>query len=196
MQVKAQNPINFLNEKSTSPFIEVYFAINHLKNLYRQGWLKKGIPTQKCESVADHIFGVTVLVMIFADIFYPELDIGKLLKMSIIHDLGEIFAGDITPEDKISSVEKYNLEKASITRLFKGTQVGNEYLRLWTEYENGKSLEAQLIQQIDKLEMVYQAVIYGLDESKKLDDFYTSFRDNSLFPELTHIFNILEGYHR
>ena len=41
-------------------------------DLYRQGWLKRGIPPQACESVAEHTLGVAVLTWWLADAFYPH----------------------------------------------------------------------------------------------------------------------------
>lgn len=194
MQVKTQNPINLLNDKSESPYIALYFALNHLKNLYRQGWLLKGIQQNKCESVAEHTFGVAVLAMVLADHYYPGLDKLKLLKMSLIHDLGEIYAGDFTPDDRKIRHEKFQLEKDSIIKLFKDTPLCDEYLLLWTEYEDGKSPEAQLVHLIDKLEMVYQATIYGFQGEQNLEEFFKPLNENPLFPELIQIYKILESY--
>jgi putative hydrolase of HD superfamily len=194
MQVKAQNPILFLNDKTESPYIGIYFALNHLKNLYRQGWLLKGIQPMLCESVAEHTFGVAVLAMLLADHYYPDLDKLKLLQMSLIHDLGEIYAGDFTPDDRIEKNEKFHLEKDSIKRLFKDTPLCEEYLNLWIEYEDGQSPEAQLIHLIDKLEMVYQATIYGFQGEQNLEEFYKPLIENPLFPELIQIYKILKDY--
>ncbi|KPL08173.1 hypothetical protein AMJ86_01710 [bacterium SM23_57] len=179
--------------KINSPLVEVCFTIFRLKQLYRRGWLRSGIPQDRCESVADHILGVTMLAMIYADIYHPDLDQVKLLRMALIHDIGEIFAGDITPDDPISKGEKYILEKASITRIFSPLQLEREYLKIWEEYERGDSPEALLIRQIDKLEMVIQAIIYEKQENINLNEFYHSARSYLSDPLMIDIFTRLEN---
>jgi putative hydrolase of HD superfamily len=174
MKSKAENPENFLNKLKTHPLIGVYFAINHLKHLYRQGWLIQGISPEKCESVADHSFGVAILAMILADSEYPTLDQTKLLKMALIHDIGEIDPGDIIPHGNINNKEKYILERDTIIRVFGQLGFGEIYVDIWEEFETGKSPEAQFIRQIDKLEMVFQASIYEHLEYGSLEEFYYS----------------------
>ena len=89
-------------------------SLPQLKQLYRQGWLKRGVPPERCESVAEHTLGVAVLVMLLADTRFPELDAQKVLRMALLHDFGEIDAGDFTPIDGISLQEKHRLEKESV----------------------------------------------------------------------------------
>jgi putative hydrolase of HD superfamily len=193
MDIKSQIPFDPNILKINSPLVEVCFTIFRLKQLYRRGWLRSGIPQDRCESVADHILGVTMLAMIYADIYHPDLDQVKLLRMALIHDIGEIFAGDITPDDPISKGEKYILEKASITRIFSPLQLEREYLKIWEEYERGDSPEALLIWQIDKLEMVIQAIIYEKQENINLNEFYHSARSYLSDPLMIDIFTRLEN---
>jgi len=193
MESKDQNPIALLNKQNVTPLIEICYTLSYLKSLYRQGWLQKGITPIKCESVADHIFGVISLTMIFADYYHIDLDMIKLFRMAVIHDVSEIFSGDITPYDHISKDEKYNLEKASIVRLFKSIHLEIEYLKIWEEFERGVSREAQFIQQIDKLEMIVQASIYENQESIDLGEFFRSTRESFSNSKIIEIFAELEN---
>ncbi len=54
------------------PLIQAYFELNHLKQLYRQGWLRVGIPPERCESVAEHSLGVALLCLFIADCVVPR----------------------------------------------------------------------------------------------------------------------------
>ena len=110
MRTKNRNPALLLEGKKVDPIIEFYFELNHLKQLFRQGWLLKGIPVDKCESVADHLFGTSILTLIIADNHFETLNTVKLLKMVLIHELGEIYLGDITPHDHISKEMKHEWE--------------------------------------------------------------------------------------
>lgn len=174
MQSKAENPIHRLNEKDLHPILRAYFEFNHLKQLYRQGWLKRGISRERCESVAEHSLGVALLALWLAEAYFPDLDSGKVIRIALIHDFGEIYAGDIIPEDGVPEQEKYHLEEDSVRRVFEALPNGEEYIALWYEYEGGASPEARFVRQIDRLEMGLQAKVYELQGYSSLDEFYQS----------------------
>ena len=85
MKTKNRNPALLLKGKKVDPIIEFYFEFNHLKQLFRQGWLLNGLTQNQCESVADHLYGVTILCLIIGENYFPTLDIKKLLEMSLVH---------------------------------------------------------------------------------------------------------------
>jgi len=192
MKTKASNPATLLSKTST-PITEAFFAISHLKQLFRQGWLHHGIPLERCESVSEHTFGVALLAMILSGAYFPDLDQGKLLQMALIHDLGEIYAGDIVPGAGITSDEKYQLEKEAVSRIFRRIPNGGKLLSLWEEFETGESSESHFIRQIDKLEMVFQASIYENQLGVDLEDFFKSAGRVLESKELQIIFDELEN---
>ena len=135
MQTKDTNPSRHLQGKEASAIIELYFDLCHLKQIYRQGWLQHGISPLRCESVADHSFGVAMLVMFLADQYAPELDMAKLLRLSLLHDFGEIDAGDVTPNWMKSKAER----RRRVFPLFRAT-------RLWAALPNsGRMVKLFLI---------------------------------------------------
>ena len=87
MQTKAANPIDLVPQGTIPSFVTVYFEINHLKQLYRQGWLQAGILENRCESFASHSFGSAVLALFIADTFFPELDLCKVVRLILFHGL-------------------------------------------------------------------------------------------------------------
>jgi len=176
MIIKNQNPHKFVEGKNLDPIIEIYFQINHLKHLLRQGWLLRGIPEEKCESVGDHCFAVALFGMLIAKKYFPELDMAKVIKMSLVHELGEIDNGDFTPFDKISKGEKHAKEKKSIEKIFSRFPEEKEYLDLWEEFEENKSPEAKFVKQVDRLEMAFQASVYSKQYGKDLSEFIDSAR--------------------
>jgi putative hydrolase of HD superfamily len=192
-ETKAPNPISNLNSNNISPFIRIYFEVNHLKQLYRQGWLARGIPTEHCESVAEHTFAVAVLAMLLADSFFQELNIAKVVRMALIHDIGEVYAGDIIPSNHISSAEKHRLELDSITKIFTNLPNGSDYITLWQEFECCSSPEAKFVRQIDKLEMAMQASVYQHQKFENLKEFFNSARPDISSPELHSILKELEN---
>mgnify|MGYP001823794677 CR=1 FL=1 len=193
IKTKALNPISTLKSSNISPFIRVYFELNHLKQLYRQGWLLRGIPTENCESVAEHTFAVAVLAMILADSYFPELNIVTIVRMALIHDFGEVYVGDIIPSDQISSAEKHNLEQDSITKILAHLPNGRDYIKLWEEFEYCNSPEAQFVRQIDKLEMALQASVYEHQKFGNLAEFFISARSEISSSEINSILKELEN---
>ncbi|GAB1539293.1 HD domain-containing protein [Scytonema sp. NUACC21] len=192
MQSKAPLPIHFLNNKKTLPIIEAYFEFNHLKQLYRQGWLKHGIAPERCESVAEHSFCVALLALFLGNIYEPNLDTVKALRMALIHDLGEIYAGDFTPSDNIEKSQKYQLERQSILQVLSKLPNGLEWIHLWEEYERGETIEAQFVRQLDKLEMALQASVYEHQGLANLSVFFESANQALSAPQLKFIFESLK----
>ena len=111
-----------------------------------------------------------------------KVDANKCIQMALVHDLAEATVGDITPYCGVSDEDKHKMELEAMTKLttgLLGTTMGAErILSLWREYEQGTTDEAKLVKDMDKLEMILQALEYEQDgENKKsLDGFFDSTR--------------------
>ena len=158
MKIKNPHPGEFIDPHT--PLLRVMVEFSQLKNLYRQGWLKRSVPEGKCESVADHSLGVALLSLFMAETYFPEANLLKTLRMALIHEAGEVYAGDITPVDGVSPQEKHRLERNSAERVFDGFPRAVEYLSLWEEFEESRSLESRIVRQADRLEMILQTCYY------------------------------------
>jgi putative hydrolase of HD superfamily len=167
MEQKAPLPLTLLQGQPMQPLIETYFEIAQLKQLYRQGWLRRGVPAHRCESVDEHSFGVAVLAMLIAQAHFPQLDGKKVLRLALLHDIGEIYAGDIVPGDGVDRAEKARREQAAVVTVLQKLPDGERWVELWAEYEQQRTPEAQFVRQMDRLEMALQAGIY---ERQKLVD--------------------------
>ena len=94
--------------------------------------------------------------------------------MALVHDLAECLVGDITPSDGVSKEEKHSREKSAmrhITDMVPCKEMRDEIMDLWEEYESGVSLEAQLVKDIDKFEMIAQAYQYERGNNNALNVF-------------------------
>ncbi len=106
----------------------------------------------------------------------------RLLKLALLHDLEEAITGDLTPQDKEAIGESLVRSKKISAReqllAHFPEEIKRDYRDLWLELENGRSREAQLVHELDKLEMALQANEYtkGGIEAKKLKEFYESSR--------------------
>lgn len=172
--LKDKNNQNYI--KNTNPYerfesiankiLSFYMKYNQLKNIYRQGWLKVRIGLEhanKCESIADHSFSVALLALTIIEKNKLKLDGFKCIKMGIIHELGEIYAGDYTPYDNITKEEKHIKEKEAILEVLSSLDEDNDYLEIWEEFEKNETSEAKFIKNIDQLEFLLQACAYGYD---------------------------------
>lgn len=168
--------------------LEVLYQVFKLKNLFRQGWLKRDVPESEGESVADHTFGTAMTAWILAKKLHLELNEEKLLKMALVHEIGEIYAGDITPVDGVSLSEKYELELKSVEKVFNTYAEGAEFINLWKEFEEAKSPEAIFLKQIDKFEMGMQASIYKGHGYERMEEFLDSAERVLVDDELKSLF--------
>ncbi len=191
MKIKNPHPGEVL--PPTSAMLRAVAEFNHLKNLYRQGWLKRSVPTGKCESVADHSFSVTLLSMFLAENYCPAADLLKVIRIALIHEAGEIYAGDITPVDGISPEEKHRRERESVLRVFAGVNRAEEYIELWEEFELNRSLEARLVRQADRLEMLLQAKYYEKLGYWNFDEFFRNADSLIESPEFRPLFEELKS---
>jgi len=146
--------------------------VGKLKILKRTGWIRHKIPSP--ESVAEHSYRVAVLAMALAP--HMKVDELKVIKMALIHDLGEAEIGDIVT---IRGGKRLSNHKAKVEKERKGlekilTSLDNkeEYLKLFDEYEENKTPEAQFVKQLDRLEMAIQAQEYETSHNFILEEFF------------------------
>lgn len=84
--------------------IKFFSEVGKLKDIKRRGWIIRDIKNP--ESIADHSFRAALMGWILAEKSGRKLNISKLLKMAIVHDLCEVYAGDTTPYDTILPKDK------------------------------------------------------------------------------------------
>lgn len=167
-----------------------------LKAEPRRGWLKK-LRLQRTESVADHSFGLSLLCLFEGE--RRSYNMERLLKLALLHDLEEAITGDLTPEDKESRGENVVRTQKTSAReqLLSYFPQENQraYRELWSELENERSKEAQLVHELDKLEMALQANEYakGGIEATKLKEFYESSRAAIKDPKLKRLLDQLSS---
>jgi putative hydrolase of HD superfamily len=119
--------------------------------------------TGRQESVAEHSWRLALLAMLLRHEF-PELDDGKVLRMCLIHDLGEAIGGDSpAPEqarrrEEDPSARKAVQERRDLLTLLEPLPpaLQREITMLWDEYEAAASPEARLVKALDKLETILQ----------------------------------------
>jgi putative hydrolase of HD superfamily len=169
--------------------------LGRLKNTPRSGWRLRGI--RECESVADHAYRVTHLVMVLADTLAARgtrLDAARALRMAQIHEIGESIIGDIprSADSPLSDELKRKAEAAAVERITAPLgSIGADYRRLWQEFEEAQTIEARLVRAADRLEMLVQAGEYERVGFRGLEEFWTHAADRAGFDDFPLVGEIL-----
>lgn len=175
MQTEIKNILIFLKE------------VELLKSVTRHSWTSSG----RQESVAEHSWRMALFAMVLEDHF-QNLDMRKVIEMSLIHDLGEAHEGD-RPAQKGELPNKLEIEEKSVKKIIEPLPhwLSSKILSLWNEYNECQTPEAQLVKALDKLEVLIQHneadistwdpeeyeynLVYGLKEMN-FNDFIKEFR--------------------
>ncbi|MEM3987202.1 MAG: HD family hydrolase [Sulfolobales archaeon] len=118
----------------------------------------RGIPPSDSETVGSHSFEVAFLSMLIADRLTSigvTVDVSKILRLALLHDLTESVIGDIVRAVKESISGSQQLEERAIRELGM-----DNYVDIYQELLEGKSLEAILIKICDNLATLLQGLRY------------------------------------
>ncbi len=137
--------------------LEALSVAERLKDTTRHCYTKNG----RHESVAEHSWMMTLMAFFIKDEF-PEVDMDKVIRKCIIHDLGEAFTGDIPTFDKTKENEKTE-EKLLLEWVDTlPTNYRCEMLELYDEMSKRETTEAKIYKAIDGLEALIQHNISDL----------------------------------
>lgn len=137
--------------------LDIMMVAERLKDVTRHCYTKNG----RHESVAEHSWMMTLMAFFMTDEF-PEADMNKVIKMCIIHDIGEAFTGDIPTFDKTVDNEKTEEELLYSWVNSLPENYRNEMTELYREMSERQTLEAKIYKAIDGLEAVIQHNISDL----------------------------------
>ncbi|PMS37291.1 putative hydrolase of HD superfamily [Trinickia symbiotica] len=144
--------------QAVKQILSVIRLAEQLKRTLRHSWLSDG----RAESVAEHTWRVSLMALLVAPHLDEQVDVERLLKIVIIHDLVEAIAGDIPAFELMRSAEsrttKRDEEQAAISAIAEMLPDVNgiEILSLWREFESKNTLESKVANALDKLEAQIQ----------------------------------------
>ena len=145
--------ISLTNSESTSPIdiddvTHFLLELDALKRVNRRSYVTQ---TTRKENSAEHSWHLAMACWSIAELFALDVNHEKLLKMALVHDLGEIDAGD-TFLYADTRTDAHVEERAGIARL--QCERGNgisDLSKVWEAQETGSSKESQLLRVVDRL---------------------------------------------
>lgn len=157
----AENVVKSTSDKLNDA-MRFYVLATQLKYKIRSGWDKThwNVNSDRIESIAEHIYGTCILALSIDSEFKTYIDINKVIKMLVLHELGEVMIGDITPFDGITAEEKKQIEHEAMQEIIGDLIKKEEYYSLLLEFDEMKTREAKFAHHCDKLEADIQAKVY------------------------------------
>ena len=143
--------MNFSNER-LSKQIDFLIEIDAMKNVLRQTLLADG---SRRENDAEHSWHFAVMAMILQEYAYsPDVDISRVLKMALVHDLIEVYAGDTFCYDDAGNSTKEAREREAADKLFGKlpAEQGAEIRALWEEFDAMETPDAIYAASIDRIQ--------------------------------------------
>ncbi|HEX3730031.1 MAG TPA: HD domain-containing protein, partial [Opitutaceae bacterium] len=130
-----------------------------LKEVFRQTLVTQ---SRRAENDAEHSWHLCLLVIVLAEhAQVPGLDLARVLKMVILHDLVEIDAGDTYAYDQAAMAHQHEREAVAAERIFGllPPDQGREFRALWDEFEARRTPEAKFAAAVDR----FQPMLLGVE---------------------------------
>ena len=151
--------------------MKFYLMATKLKYKIRSGWDKDGwnITADRVESIAEHVYGATILAISIDSEFDFNIDLNKVIKMLVLHEIGEVIIGDITPFDGVNNKDIIEHEAWNI--LLDGLVKKEEIYSLLIEFDSRNTNESKFAYLCDKLEADLQSKVYqDMGYQRELND--------------------------
>lgn len=151
-----------MEESRIQKALRFYLLATSLKYKIRSGWDEKhwNVSKERIESVAEHVYGTCILAISLDSEFNFGIDLNKVLKMLVLHEIGEVIIGDITPFDNISPEKKMEIEHTAIIKVVGNLFKKEEIISLLFEFDEKVTKESIFAFHCDKLEADLQSKIY------------------------------------
>ena len=149
-----------MNTEKIQNIIHFYVLASTLKDKIRRGWKIWHVERERVESIAEHIYGTCMLAIAIDSEYDFNIDLMKVIKILVIHELEEIEIKDFTPFDKITNKEKRKIGKVAVEDVLKDLTKKEELIELIEEFENMKTKESIFAKMCDKLESDIQCKLY------------------------------------
>ncbi len=129
--------------------------IDKLKQVFRQNLIVDG---SRRENDAEHSWHLAVMACLLQEYVDEPVDLVRVLKMVLLHDLVEVDAGDVFCYDDEANINKAERERVAAERIYSllPEDQREEYLGLWLEFEEHRTPEARFAVCLDRLQPILQ----------------------------------------
>jgi 5'-deoxynucleotidase YfbR-like HD superfamily hydrolase len=142
-----------------------------LKRVPRSGWITYRIGKHDVESVSSHSYSVAMIALVMSEILRlhkREVNVERVLKMSLLHDLSESLTFDISKAylrylGRKGSRVKMQLEQKAVTRVLTDLQnkeLARRFRTVIEDYSSSDSIEARIVHCADALDLLLQVIEY------------------------------------
>ncbi len=140
--------------------MDFIIEIDKLKSIFRQSLLIDG---SRNENDTEHSWHIAMMAFILVEYANEPVDVQKVIKMLLIHDIVEIDAGDTYAYDEKGYEDKYEREIKAADRLFGLLPEDQtlEFRRLWDEFEEAKTIEARYANALDRVQPILLNYLSG-----------------------------------
>lgn len=124
--------------------------LDKLKQVYRQSPL---MDNSRRENSAEHSWHVALAALVLAPLADEQIDISRVVKMLLLHDIVEIDAGDTFAYDPVRRLDQAAREEAAAQRLFGLLPEAQaaEFRALWDEFDAHATADARFAHAVDRL---------------------------------------------
>lgn len=131
--------------------MDFILEVDKSKQVVRQTYLADG---SRKENDAEHAWHLAIMAMLMGEHANEPVDVLKVIKMVLVHDLVEIDAGDTYAYDVAGNETKRDRELLAAERIFEllPEDQAKELRALWDEFEEGETAEARFALSLDKIQ--------------------------------------------
>lgn len=127
--------------------------IEKLKVVYRQNGT---IGNKRQENSAEHSWHIAIMAFVLAEYFPKKIDVFKVVKMLLVHDIVEVYAGDTFLYDEKKREDAKEIEKKAAKKIFSllPEDQAEDFYNTWVEFEENKTNEAEFAKILDNLQPI------------------------------------------
>lgn len=142
---------DFIENKKLQKQIEFAVEIDKMKLILRRNLVADG---SKREDDAAHSWHLAMMAMILEEYSAEKIDVNRVIKIALVHDLVEVYAGDTFAYDEKGYEDKEQREKDAADRLFGmlDPEQCSQIRALWDEFEAEETAEAKYANAIDRIQ--------------------------------------------
>ena len=131
--------------------LDFMIELDKMKNLYRQTYV---LHEDRKENDAEHSWHLAILAMLLSEYSDEPVDVLRVIKMVLVHDVVEIDAGDTYCYDSEGYKSKAEREEKAAQRIFGllPDDQREEFYALWREFEDSETADARFAEVLDRLQ--------------------------------------------